>query len=99
MINLFVISSIFLLTKQVLLKKNVIVVGKLIRSRVLRSGSEICEAPRGGDGARKFFQSCGMGRAGDGVRQKPYGVGAKTPFFGPALPHCHLFTFSVMNIF
>ena len=37
-INLFVISSIFLLMEEVLLKTIVIVVGKLTRSRVLRGG-------------------------------------------------------------
>ena len=46
--------SIFLLTKQVLLKTIVIVVGKLIRNRVLRGG--------GGD-------FVGPQRAGMGVRQ------------------------------
>ena len=43
--------------KHVLLKTIVIVVGKLTSSRVLRGGLGLREAPRGEDGARKFFLS------------------------------------------
>ena len=41
--------------------------GKLIRSRVLRGGVGLHEAPKGGDGARKI--SCHVGQSKDGVRQ------------------------------
>ena len=43
------------------LKTIVIVMSKLIRSRVLRGGTSLRGAPRGGDGARKFFPSCEAG--------------------------------------
>ena len=55
MINVLIISSIFLLTKHVLLKKIVIIVDKLTRSRVLGSGAGICRAPKGVDGTKKNF--------------------------------------------
>ena len=45
--NLFIISSI--------LKIIVIIVGKLTRSGVLWNGARLREAPRSGDGVRKFF--------------------------------------------
>ena len=73
--------------KQVLLKTIVIVVGKLTRSRVLRGGVGLREAPRGGDETRKFSPSCGVSR--EWGKTKPYGVGAKTPSFGLAMPYCH----------
>ena len=60
------ISSIFLLTKQVLLKIIAIVMGKLTRSRVLWGGAGLCRVPRGGDGAGKFSPYVGWGK--DGVR-------------------------------
>ena len=44
--------------KYVLLRKIVIVVGKLIRSGVLWGGRGFAGASRDGDGARKFFPSC-----------------------------------------
>ena len=53
--------------KQVLLKIIAIVVGKLTRSRVLWGGVGLCEAPRDGNGARKFFPSCRAGRGGAGM--------------------------------
>ena len=55
--------------KQVLLKIIAIVVGKLTRSRVLRGGAGLRGAPRDGNGARKFFPSCEVGRGGNRVRQ------------------------------
>ena len=73
--------------KYVLLKKIVIVVGKLIRSRVLRSGAGFRGAPKGKDGVRKFSSSCGAGQGWS--KTKSYGAGAKTPSFRPAPPHCH----------
>ena len=60
--NIIQFSSIFLLTKQVLLKTIVIVAGKLTRSRVLRGGLGLHVALRGGDGARKLSLSCEAGR-------------------------------------
>ena len=57
--NIIQFSSIFLLTKQVLLKTIVIVMGKLTKSRVLRGEAGLRGALRGGDEARKFFPSCG----------------------------------------
>ena len=61
--------------------------GKWTRSRVLQGTARLCGALRGGDGVRKFSSSC---EARQGwVKTKPYEVGAKTPSFGPALPHCH----------
>ena len=48
--------------KQVLLKTIVIVVGKLTRSRVLRSGAGLCRVSRGGDEVRKFSPSREVGR-------------------------------------
>ena len=68
--------------KQVLLKTIVIVVGKLIKSRVLRDGMGLCEAPRGGDEVKKNFLSCGAGRGGagrdwNGVRQNHMGWGQR----------------------
>ena len=65
--------SIFLLTKQVLLKTIVIVVGKLIRNRVLRGGGGLCGAPKGGDGSKTKLCETGM----------------KTTSFGPVPPYCH----------
>ena len=53
------ISSIFLLTKQILLKTIVIVMGKLTRSRVLRGGVGLHGALSGRDGVRKFSLTCG----------------------------------------
>ena len=61
--------------------------GNLTRSGVLQGGMELCGASRGNDGARKFSLSCGAG-SGWG-KTKPCGVGAKTPSFRPAPPHCH----------
>ena len=60
-INLFIISSIFLLTKQVLLKKIVIIVGKLTRNRVLQDETGLCRAPRDKNGAKKISSLCGVG--------------------------------------
>ena len=85
--NIIQFSSIFLLTKQVLLKTIVIVVSKLTRSRVLRGGVGLRGALRGGDGVRKFFPSCKVGQKWDKI--KPCRAGAKTSSFGPASPHCH----------
>ena len=73
--------------KKVLLKKIVIVVGKLTRSGVLRGRVGIRRAPNEGDGARKFSLSC-RARRGWG-NKKSCGLGAKTPSFGPTPPHCH----------
>ena len=73
--------------KQVLLKTIVIVVGKLTRSRILWCGAGLCKAPKGRDEARKSSPSCGARRGWGKI--KPCGVGAKTPSFGPATPHCH----------
>ena len=39
-----------------------IIVGKLTRSKVLRSGVGLGRVPRGRDGVRKFFPSCEIGR-------------------------------------
>ena len=73
--------------KQVLLKTIVIVVGKLIRSRVLwggavlrrapkgRDGASLRKAPKGRDGARKFPHHVGRGE--DGVRQNHAGRGRR----------------------
>ena len=36
--------------------------GKLTKSKVLRGGTVLHEAPRGGDRARKFSLSCGTGQ-------------------------------------
>ena len=80
-------SSIFLLMKQVLLKTIVIVVGKLIRSRVLWGGVGLRRAPRVEDGARKILPSCGAGRGWG--KTKLCGAGMKAPSFGPASPHHH----------
>ena len=80
-INLFVISSIFLLMNHVLLKKIVIVVGKSTRSRVLRSGTGIRGAPKDKDRVRKFFSSWGAGQGGDGTRQNHVGRGWGKNFF------------------
>ena len=66
MINVLVISSIFLLTKQILLKKIVIIVDKLTRSRVLGRGAGICRAPKGVDGTKKISNHAGQGGAGMG---------------------------------
>ena len=69
--------------KQVLLKTIAIVVAKLIRSRVLQvgwGGVGFHRAPMSGDKARKFF-----------LKTKPYAAGVKTPSFGPAPLHCHLY--------
>ena len=49
------------------IKKIVLVVGKLTKSRVLRGEMGFCGTPRGGDGVRKFSPSCKV--AGDGTRQ------------------------------
>ena len=73
--------------KYVLLKKIVIVVGKLIRSRVLQGGVGFHGALKGGDRARNFFLSCGVGRGWDKTKQ--CGSRAKTSSFGPALAYCH----------
>ena len=73
--------------KQVLLKNIVIVMGKLTRSRVLWDGAGLCRALRGKNGVNKFSLSCGVRRGWD--KTKPFGVGAKTISFEPALPHCH----------
>ena len=59
MINLFVISSIFLLMKEVLLKKIVIVVGKLTRSRVLQGETEIHRPQTAGMGQENFPRYAG----------------------------------------
>ena len=72
--------------KQGLLKKIVIVVGKLIRSRVLRGGARLRGALRGEDGARKFSTSCKAGRGEDGVRQNLAGRGRKPPPLAPRHP-------------
>ena len=50
-----------------------IVVGKLTRSRVFKGGTGLRKTPRSRDEVRKFSQSCGMGRRGDGVRQNHAG--------------------------
>ena len=59
--------------KQVLLKTIIIVVDKLIRSRVLQGGASW--GPKGQGWGKKFSPSCG--------------AGAKTPSFEPAPPHYH----------
>jgi len=48
-------------------------------------GMRLREAPRGGDGARKFFPSCGAGQ--EWYKTKLCEVGVKTPSFGPTPPH------------
>ena len=73
--------------KQVLLKIIAIVVGQITRNRVLRDMTGFRGAPRGEDGVRKFSLSCGVRRGWD--KTKPFGVGAKTISFEPALPHSH----------
>ena len=75
--------------KEVLLKKIVIVVGKLTRSGVLWGGEGrgFAGASRDGDGARKFFPSCG-GKQEWG-KTKLCETRAKTPSFDPILPHYH----------
>ena len=70
--------------KQILLKTIVIVVDKLTRSRVLRDGARLCEAPRSGDKVRQFSPSCGVERGWGKI--KPYEAGVKTPSFGPTRP-------------
>ena len=82
-------SSIFLLMKQVLLKTIIIVVGKLIRSKVLQGGAGLRGVLRGGDGGKKNF-SIMQGRVGWGWgKTKLCEVGMKTPSFGPTPPHCY----------
>ena len=71
--NIIQFSSIFLLTKQVLLKTIVIVAGKLTRSRVLQGGPGLRVALGGGDGARKFSPSCEAGQGWG--KTKPCGRG------------------------
>ena len=74
MVNLFLISSIFLLMKHVLLKTIEIVVSKLIRSRVLQVGG-VSRGSKEQDGAKKIF-----------IKTKPCGLGVKTPSFRPTPP-------------
>ena len=85
MINLVIISSIFILTKYVLYIK------KCNRARS-------CGALKGRDGASKFTPSCrkGMNTLSFDLKQdktKLYWVGVKTPFFRlpppPPLQNCH----------
>ena len=84
MINLFVISSIFLLMKEVLLKKIVIVVGKLTRSRVLQGETEIHRPQTAGMGQENF--SCYAGRGRDGVRLNLAGWGRRPHPSDPPRP-------------
>ena len=65
--NIIQFSSIFLLTKQVLLKTIVIVAGKLTRSRVLRGGPGFRVAQGAGMGQENFPHHAR--RVRDGVRQ------------------------------
>ena len=65
--------------KQVLLKKIVIVMGKSTRSIVLWGGVGIREAPRGGDGVRKFSLSCEMRRGWGKTKSCETGVKTHPP--------------------
>ena len=81
--------------KQVLLKKVVIIVDKLTKSRVLRGGAGIRRALRGRDGATKFSPSCRAGRRWG--KTKSCGAKAKTPSFGPASPPLPSVIYSVVG--
>ena len=81
-INLFVISSIFLLMKQVLLKTIVIVVSKLTRSSILQGGAGLCRAQGAGMGQENF--SCHAEQGRDRVRQNHVGQG-KRPHLSDSL--------------
>ena len=70
--------------KQVLLKKIVIVVGKLTRSKVLWGGARLRGALRSGDGTRKNSLSCRVRQ--EWSKTKPCGARAKTPSFVPTPP-------------
>ena len=83
--------------KQVLLKKVVIIVDKLTKSRVLRGGVGIHRALRGRDGATKFSPSCGARRGGDGARQNLAVRRQKSPSFGPASPPLPSVIYSVVG--
>ena len=56
------------------IKKIIITLGKLTKTRVLRDGAGLCRASRGENKARKFFPSCGVGRGWG--KKKPCGAGA-----------------------
>ena len=76
-INLFVISSIFLLMEDVLLKTIVIVVGKLTRSRVLQGGVGWGFVRPQGAGMRQKNFPRHAGWVENGVKQNHMGWGRR----------------------
>ena len=73
--------------KQVLLKKVVIIVGKLTKSRVLQGGAGIRRALRAGMGQQNFPHHAGRGE--DGARQNLVRRRQKPHPSDPLRPHCH----------